>query len=85
MTIKPGAWILGGTWDHESWPGAPLPAREWIDSVTPDNPVFVQRLDGHMGVANSRALALARINRDTPQPAGGTIVHDDHGEPTGVL
>ena len=85
LTIKPGAWILGGTWDHESWPGAPLPTREWIDSVTPENPVFVQRLDGHMGVANSRALALARIDRDTPQVSGGTIVHDAHGEPTGVL
>jgi predicted amidohydrolase YtcJ len=83
--LKPGVWILGGTWDHERWPGAPLPSREWIDSITPDNPVFVQRLDGHMGVANSRALALARINRDTPQPAGGTIVHDEQGEPTGVL
>jgi predicted amidohydrolase YtcJ len=84
-TIQPGTWILGGTWDHENWPGAPLPTREWIDSVTPGNPVFVQRLDGHMGVANSRALALAGIDRDTPQPAGGTSVHDHHGEPTGVL
>jgi len=83
--IHRGAWILGGTWDHENWPGAPLPTREWIDSVTPDNPVFVQRLDGHMGLANARALALARITRDTPQPEGGTIVHDDHGEPTGLL
>lgn len=80
-----GAWVLGGTWDHERWPGAPLPTRQWIDSVTPDNPVFVQRLDGHMGLANSRALALARLTRDSPDVPGGTIVRDAHGEPTGVL
>lgn len=83
--LKPGEWILGGTWDHERWPGAPLPRREWLDSVTPENPVFVQRLDGHMGVANSRALAVARITRDTPQRPGGAIVLDEHGDPTGVL
>ena len=80
-----GTWVLGGTWDHERWPGAPLPTRQWIDSVTPDNPVFVQRLDGHMGLANSRALALAHINRDASDVPGGTIVRDAHGDPTGVL
>lgn len=81
-----GNWILDGNWDHESWPGAPLPRREWIDSVTPDNPVAVSRLDGHMLLANSRALELAGITRNTKDPAGGTIVRDPRtGEPTGVL
>ncbi len=81
-----GRWITGGDWDHERWAGAVLPRHEWIDSVTPDNPVFVSRLDGHMGVANSVALKLAGITRDTPDPAGGTIVRDAAtGEPTGVL
>ncbi len=79
-------WITEGNWDHESWPGAPLPRREWIDSVTPDNPVAVNRLDGHMLIANSAALRIAGVTRDTPDPAGGTIVRDERtGEPTGVL
>src|SRR5512135_617408 len=81
-----GRWILGGDWDHERWPGAPLPRREWIDSVTRDNPVFVSRLDGHMGVANSLALRLAHVTRATRAPEGGVIVRDSAtGEPTGIL
>ena len=84
--LKPGKWILNGDWDHEAWPGAPLPRREWFDSVTHDNPVAVSRLDGHMLVANSKALKLAGITRTTHDPAGGTIVRDAKtGEPTGVL
>ncbi|HMV32601.1 MAG TPA: amidohydrolase family protein, partial [Gemmatimonadales bacterium] len=62
---RPGEWILGGDWDHEKWPGTPLPRKEWIDSVTPNNPVFVSRLDGHMGLANSLALKAAGITRAT--------------------
>ena len=82
----PGEWILGGDWDHERWPGAPLPRRDWIDSVTPHNPVFVNRLDGHMGLANSAALRAAKITRTTPDIPGGVIVRDRHtGEPTGIL
>ncbi len=85
-TVPDGGWILGGDWDHERWTGSPLPRREWIDSVTPGRPVFVQRLDGHMGVANSLALQLAGITRETPSPSGGLIVKDSvTGEPTGVL
>ena len=83
---RPGEWILGGDWDHERWPGAPLPRREWIDSVTPNNPVFVNRLDGHMGLANSAALRAARITRTTKDIPGGVIVRDPRtGEPTGIL
>jgi len=81
-----GRWILGGTWDHELWPGAPLPHREWIDSKTPATPVFVSRLDGHMALANSLALRLAGITGQTPDPPGGLIVRDPStGTPTGVL
>jgi predicted amidohydrolase YtcJ len=81
-----GRWILGGDWDHERWPGSPLPRKEWIDSVTPDNPVFVSRLDGHMGVANSLALRLARVTGASRAPEGGMIVRDTAtGAPTGVL
>jgi predicted amidohydrolase YtcJ len=79
-------WITGGDWDHESWAGAPLPRREWFDSVTARVFVAVSRLDGHMMVVNTRVLELAGIDRDTPDPAGGTIVRDERtGEPTGVL
>jgi predicted amidohydrolase YtcJ len=82
---RPGEWITGGDWDHERWPGTPLPERSWIDSVTPQNPVFVSRLDGHMGLANGAALRLARVSRATRDVPGGTIVRDARGEPTGVL
>jgi len=83
---QPGEWILGGDWDHERWPGAPLPRREWIDSVTPNNPVFVNRLDGHMGLANSAALRAAKITRATKDIRGGVMVRDPRtGEPTGIL
>ncbi len=81
-----GRWILGGDWDHEKWPGAPLPTKEMIDGATPDHPVFVTRLDGHMALANNLALKLAGITRETRDPPGGVIVRDPKtGEPTGVL
>jgi len=78
------SWITGGQWDHEAW-GGELPHRSWIDSVTPETPVFVQRLDQHMGLANTLALELAGVTPSTPDPAGGTIVRDPAGGPTGVL
>lgn len=85
-TRKPGEWITGGDWDHTLWPGQPLPRREWIDSVTPDNPVFISRLDGHEALANSAALKAAGVTKATPTPAGGEILHDSKtGEPTGIF
>lgn len=83
--LRPGEWILGGDWDHELWPGAPLPRRAWIDSVTPLNPVFVSRLDGHMALANSAAIRAARVDRGTLTPAGGEITRDRNGEPLGIF
>jgi predicted amidohydrolase YtcJ len=84
--LPKGRWILGGDWDHERWPGAPLPTREMIDAATPDNPVFVNRLDGHMVLANSLALKLAGVTTGTKDPPGGVIVRDPKtGEPTGIL
>jgi predicted amidohydrolase YtcJ len=80
-----GAWILNGNWDHERWPSQALPTRQVIDAVTPEHPVFVNRLDGHMALANSLALRLAQVTRDTPDPEGGVIVRDASGEPTGIL
>jgi hypothetical protein len=83
-TLKPGEWVLNGNWDHENW-GGELPRRNWIDAVTPENPVWINRLDGHMSLANSLALELARVDADTPDVAGGEIVRDESGAPTGVL
>ena len=84
--LPKGRWITGGSWDHENWPGAPLPTRQMIDAATPDHPVLVSRLDGHMSLANSLALRLANVTKDTPDPPGGLIVRDPAtGEPTGVL
>ena len=84
-TLPKGRWITGGYWDHEAWPSKALPTRQLLDAVTPDHPVFVQRLDGHMGVANSLALKLARVTRATQSPDGGTIVRDSSGDPAGIL
>ena len=83
--LPKGRWILGGEWDHENWTPARLPTRQLIDEAAGDHPVFVSRLDGHMALANSLALKLAGITRDTPDPPGGTIVRDSNGEPAGVL
>lgn len=79
-----GRWILNGNWDHENW-GGTLPNKKWIDDSTQDKPVFVIRLDGHMALANSTALSLARITKYTKSPKGGEIEHDEHGELTGIL
>jgi len=84
--LPKGEWVTGGNWDHENWPSKKHPKKEMIDAVSADNPVLVSRLDGHMALANSLALKLAGITRDTPNPQGGEIVKDKQtGEPTGIL
>jgi predicted amidohydrolase YtcJ len=83
-TKPAGTWIRNGDWDHELW-GGELPTKEWVDRDTPDHPVWVRRLDGHMALANSAALRAAGITRNTIDVDGGTIVRDADGEPTGVL
>ena len=82
-SVKPGTWITGGEWDGKGW--ETLPERSWIDSVTPDNPVFVERLDGHMALANSLALKQAGIDRNVKDVKGGTIVRNKAGELTGIF
>jgi predicted amidohydrolase YtcJ len=84
--LPKGEWVTGGNWDHENWPSKKHPGKGLIDAITPDHPVLVRRLDGHMALANSLALNLAGINRDTPDPQGGEIVKDRKtGEPSGIL
>lgn len=86
-TVPSGTWITGGDWDHELW-GGELPRKDWVDALTPDHPVFVNRLDGHMALANSVALRLAGLDSGgrTPDPEGGTIVRDaETGDAAGVF
>ncbi|KAK9283232.1 hypothetical protein L1049_011468 [Liquidambar formosana] len=81
---KQGSWVLGGGWNNDLW-GGDLPVASWIDGVTPYNPVWISRMDGHMGLANSLALKMAGITNHTDDPSGGTIVRTIDGEPTGLL
>jgi predicted amidohydrolase YtcJ len=82
----PTRWMTGGDWDHDNWPGGELPTKEMIDEYTPNTPVFVNRYDGHMALANSYAMKLAGVTKETTDPEGGTIVRDRKtGEPTGVF
>ena len=81
-----GEWILNGDWDHQAFDPVELPRKEWIDAATPDHPVCVNRLDGHMVLCNSLALKLGGVTRATAAPTGGEIVRDPAtGEPTGIL
>jgi predicted amidohydrolase YtcJ len=83
---KPGEWILGRGWDHTLWPEKKFPTRQDLDVVSTDHPMVFGRLDGHVAIANSRALKIAGLTRDTPNPAGGHIERDaSSGEPTGML
>lgn len=84
LTQPKGAWITSGDWDHENW-GGELPTRDWIDSVTRDNPVWINRLDGHMNLANSATLKLAGVDDKVKDVAGGNIVRDKKGRVTGVF
>lgn len=79
-----GTWIRSGDWDHTLW-GGEMPTHEWIDSVTPDNPVWINRLDGHMNLANALAMTAAKVDRNTKNVAGGEIVRDAKGNPTGIF
>ena len=82
-TLAPEQWVTGGGWDEQSWETYAVPSRALVDHV--ERPVFVTRSDMHMALANTRALQLAGITRETPDPPGGTIVRDERGEPTGLL
>ena len=77
-------WITGRNWDQANW-GDRMPHKSDLDAVIPQHPVFLRRVDGHAGWANSRALAIAKVTRDTPDPPGGQILKDAKGEPTGIL
>ncbi len=78
-------WILGRGWNQVLWPVREFPRASDIDAVVNKRPVWLRRIDGHAGWANSRALKLAGIDKNTPDPLGGRIIRDRNGEATGVL
>lgn len=80
-----GEWLGGRGWDQNLWPGQQFPTKASLDAVISDRPVWLRRVDGHASWVNSKALAAANITKATVDPAGGTIVRDAKGEPTGVL
>ena len=82
---KSGEWILGRGWDQVKLAEHRNPSRWDLDEVSPDNPVALTRTCGHLIVANSLALEIAGISKDTTQPVGGQIVKNEEGEPTGML
>jgi predicted amidohydrolase YtcJ len=82
---KPGEWITGFGWDHTLWPEKKFPNRQQLDDVSPKNPVLLTHVSGHVAVANSVALQIAGISKDSPNPSGGEIEKDEKGEPTGML
>ena len=83
--VKPGEWILGQGWDHTLWPVKELPTRWDLDEVSTRNPIFLVRVDGHIAVANTKALQLASITVASKDPEGGKIDRLESGEPSGIL
>jgi predicted amidohydrolase YtcJ len=84
-SLAPGDWLIGAGWDETLWPVKTPPTRWDIDEVTTDHPVFLTRVDGHVAVANTRALQLASITIASRDPRGGKIDRDSTGQPTGIL
>ncbi|QJE00498.1 amidohydrolase [Massilia forsythiae] len=80
-----GAWVRGRGWNQENWKLGRFPTAAELDAAVSDRPAWLERVDGHAGWANSRALALAGITNATPDPVGGKIVRDANGVATGVL
>ena len=81
----PEAWVLGRGWDADKFPGGEWPTKAALDAVSPHTPVLLRRRDGHAAIANSKALELAGITAETPDPEGGELLRDEHGQPTGIL
>lgn len=81
----PGDWILGRGWDQNRWADKQFPTAEPLDAAINDHPVWIRRVDGHAGVANSAAMRVAGVTAATPDPEGGRILRDPSGKPTGVF
>jgi predicted amidohydrolase YtcJ len=81
---KPGEWVRGQSWDQTNW-GGRYPSADDLTAAAPANPVFLTRVDGHAAWVNRLALEIAGLNAQTPDPAGGRILHAPDGTPTGIL
>src|SRR6185436_5672853 len=82
---RPGEWIRGRAWDQNRWPGKQFPTASSLTAAAPDNPVYLTRVDGHAGWVNRKALEIAGLSAATPDPAGGKLLRDPSGAPSGVL
>ena len=85
QTAGPGEWITGGGWDETLWPVVAVPSRWDLDEISGGHPVFLERVDGHIAIANTRALQLASVTLASKDPQGGEIDRDANGQPTGIL
>jgi predicted amidohydrolase YtcJ len=83
--VGPDAWVLGRGWDRNLWPGAAFPSRHDLDTLSGGRPVCLLSRDVHAVWANTKALELAGITADTPDPTGGAILREPDGSPSGVL
>ena len=84
-SAHPGEWILGRGWDQNRWPGKQFPTAAPLDAAVSDHPVWLRRVDGHAGLANTAAMRAAGVTASTPDPEGGRIIRDAGGNPTGVF
>jgi predicted amidohydrolase YtcJ len=84
-TLPPGTWVTGRGWDQNDWPGRNYPTAAALDAAVPDHPVWMRRIDGHAGLANSAAMRAAGLTRDSIDPEGGKIIRSTDGSPEGVL
>lgn len=82
---QPGEWIVGRSWDQNDWANTAWPTKDALDAVSPNNPVFLTRVDGHAAIANSLALKIGEVRKTTPDPAGGRYIRLPDGTPTGVM
>ena len=85
VTARPGEWIIGRGWDQNDWAEKDWPTHELLSAASPDNPVYLTRVDGHAGLANRKAMEAAALTRSTTDPGGGRIMRSANGEPTGIL
>jgi predicted amidohydrolase YtcJ len=85
QSTEPGEWIVGGRWDQNDWEDKAFPVHDPLSEISPENPVFLSRIDGNAAFANQKALELAGITKDTPDPVGGFIIRKENGDPSGVL
>jgi len=83
--VEPGEWIIGGRWDQTLWDEKSFPVHDKLSEVSPNNPVYLSRVDGNSAFVNAKALELGGITMDTPDPIGGKIIREKNGQPSGVL